>query len=158
MWERRCRPSLNLVLVSQSCPTLWDPMNHSPARLPWPRNSPGENTGVSCHSLLQGIFPTRGSNLGLLHSRWILYHLSHQGIWDSLQIPGTLLCLVFQTALGTSIVPREIPKMCAGGRMRGANLECHVWLQIKTRRVRVGKQGHYWGLSWERRKNPELVS
>ena len=48
--------------------------------------------------------------------------------------------------------------MCAGGRMGGANLECHEWLQIKTRRVRVGKQGHYWGLSWERRKNPELVS
>ena len=32
-----------------------------------------------CHSLLQGIFLTQGSNLGLLHCRWILYHLSHQG-------------------------------------------------------------------------------
>ena len=30
------------------------------------------------HSLLQGIFPTQGLNLGLLHCRWILYHLSHQ--------------------------------------------------------------------------------
>ena len=38
-----------------------------------------ENTGVGCHSLLQGIFPTQGSNLGLLHCRQILYHLSHQG-------------------------------------------------------------------------------
>ena len=34
---------------------------------------------VGCHSLLQEIFPTQGSNLGLLHCRWILYHLSHKG-------------------------------------------------------------------------------
>ena len=32
-----------------------------------------------CHSLLQGFFPTQGSNPGLLHCRWILYHLSHLG-------------------------------------------------------------------------------
>ena len=35
--------------------------------------------GVSSHALLQGIFPTQGSNLGLPHCRQILYHLSHQG-------------------------------------------------------------------------------
>ena len=33
-----------------------------PPRLLCPRNSPGKNTGVGCHALLQGIFPTRGSN------------------------------------------------------------------------------------------------
>ena len=42
-------------------------------------DSPGKNTEVGCHSLLQGIFPTQGSNPGLLHCRKILYHLSHQG-------------------------------------------------------------------------------
>ena len=42
-------------------------------------DSPGKNTVVGCHALLQGIFPTQGSNLGLLHCRRILYHLSHQG-------------------------------------------------------------------------------
>ena len=42
-------------------------------------NSPGENTGVGCHSFLQRILPTQGSNLGLLHCRPILYHLRHQG-------------------------------------------------------------------------------
>ena len=31
-------------------------------------------TGVGCHFFLQGIFPTQGSNLDLLHCRWILYH------------------------------------------------------------------------------------
>ena len=42
-------------------------------------DSPGKNTGVGCHALLQGIFPTQGSIPGLLHCRWILHHLSHQG-------------------------------------------------------------------------------
>ena len=39
---------------------------------------------MGCHSLLQGIFPTQGSNLGLPRCRWILYCLSHQGSlhWD----------------------------------------------------------------------------
>ena len=41
---------------------------------PW--NSPGQDTGVGRLSLLQGIFPTQGSNLGLSHCRWILYQLS----------------------------------------------------------------------------------
>ena len=67
------------VLVIQSCPTLRDHMDCS---LP----------GSSVHGTLQanlqewvaipfsrGFFPTQGSNLGLLHSRQILYHLSHQG-------------------------------------------------------------------------------
>ena len=42
-------------------------------------DSPGKNTGVGCHALLQGIFPTQGLNPGLPHCRQILYHLSHQG-------------------------------------------------------------------------------
>ena len=44
---------------------------------PW--NSPGQNTGVGNLSLLQRIFPTQGSNPGLLHWRQILYQLSHKG-------------------------------------------------------------------------------
>ena len=42
-------------------------------------NSPGQNTGVGSLSLLQGIFPTQGSNPGLPHCRRTLYQLSHQG-------------------------------------------------------------------------------
>ena len=49
-----------------------------PTRLLCPWISPGKNTGVGCRSLLQGIFPTQGSNLSLLHCRHTLYHLSHQ--------------------------------------------------------------------------------
>ena len=42
-------------------------------------DSPGKNTGVGCHALFQGIFPTPVLNPGLMHCRWVLYHLSHQG-------------------------------------------------------------------------------
>ena len=55
------------------------PHGLQPIRYLCPWTSPGKKTGVGCCSLLQGIFPTRGSNSGLLHCRQILYHLSHQG-------------------------------------------------------------------------------
>ncbi|XP_055426747.1 uncharacterized protein LOC129645509 [Bubalus kerabau] len=45
-------------------------------RLLCPWDSPGKNTGVGCHALLQRIFPTQGSNPGLLHCRQILSHMS----------------------------------------------------------------------------------
>ena len=62
------------VKVIQSCPTLCDPMDYTYS----PRNSPGQNTGVSSLSLLQEIFPTQGLNPGLPHCRRILYQLSHK--------------------------------------------------------------------------------
>ena len=61
-----------MCLVTQSCPTLCDPMDCSPPGSSVHGNSQGKNIGVSCHSLLQGIFPTQRSNPGLLHCRWIL--------------------------------------------------------------------------------------
>ena len=65
--------------VAQSCPTLCGPMDCSPPGSSVYGNSPGKNIRVGCHSLLQGIFPTLESNLGLLHCRQILYHPSYQG-------------------------------------------------------------------------------
>ena len=64
----------NCSVMSDS---LW-PHGLQPARLLWPWNTLGKNTGVENHFLLQGIFPTQGSNLGLIHGRQILYHLSHK--------------------------------------------------------------------------------
>ena len=66
------------VLVAQLCPTLCYPMDCSPQFL-CPGNSPGKNTGVGYHALLQGIFPTQGLNWGFLIYRQILYCLSHWG-------------------------------------------------------------------------------
>ena len=68
------------VLVSQSCLTsLCDPQGLWPATLLCPWNSSGKSTGVGGHSLLQQIFLTQVSNPGLLHCRWFLYRLNHQG-------------------------------------------------------------------------------
>ena len=70
-----------VVLLSEvQCPTLFDPVDCS---------LPGSSvhvifqaivTRVDCHFLLQGIFPTRGSNPGLLHYRQMLYYLSHREV------------------------------------------------------------------------------
>ena len=60
----------------QQCPTLCNPMDYSLPGSSVHGDSPGKNTGVDWHSLLQRIFPTQGSNLVLLHYRRILYHLS----------------------------------------------------------------------------------
>ena len=72
-------PKFQVYVYVQPCPTLCDPMDCSPPGSSVHRDSPGKNTGVGCHALLQGIFPTQGSNPGLLRCRQILYHLSHQG-------------------------------------------------------------------------------
>ena len=63
----------------QSCLTLCNPMDCSLPRLLCPWDSPDKNTGVGSHSLLQGIFLTQESDLGLLHCRQILYCLSPKG-------------------------------------------------------------------------------
>ena len=72
------------MLFAQSFLTLCDPVV-------WPWDFPGKSTEVGCHSLLRGIFPTQGSNLSLLHCRWILCHwttcydmLSHSVVSDSM--------------------------------------------------------------------------
>ena len=66
-------------LVVQSCPTFCNLMDYSLPGSSIHGDSPGKNTGVGCHALLQGIFPTQGSNPGLPHCRWILCHPNHQG-------------------------------------------------------------------------------
>ena len=70
------------VLVAQLCPTICNPMV-----CPW--DSPGKNTGVDCHSLCQGIFPTQELNPSLLHCRQMLYHLRSSVQFSSV----TQLCL-----------------------------------------------------------------
>ena len=100
MQYRSIQWNIQFNSVTQSCLTLCDPMNcsmpglpvhhqlysticvpmnYSSPRLLCPWNSPGKNTGAVSHSFLQGIFPTQGLNLGLLHCRLILYHLNCQG-------------------------------------------------------------------------------
>ena len=82
--------------VTQSCLTL---CNVHGLYSPW--NFPGQKTGVGSLSLLQGIFPTQGSNPGLLHCRQILYQLSHQESPEIQQRQPEPLCRsLAQLALG----------------------------------------------------------
>ena len=61
-----------LCLVASDSGMPWTAVCQAPVH----GDSPGKNTEVGCHALLQGHFPTQGSNPGLPHCRWILHHLS----------------------------------------------------------------------------------
>jgi len=65
------------TVMSESHSVVSDSLRPHGLYGPW--NSPGQNTGVGCYALLEGIFPTQGSNPGLLHCRRILNQLSHKG-------------------------------------------------------------------------------
>ena len=80
-----------LCLVVQSSPTLCKSMDCSLPVTSVHEDSPGEDIGVDCHALLQGIFPTRGSNSRLLHCRQILYQLSYQETRNTKESSGSLL-------------------------------------------------------------------
>ena len=73
---------------------------------PW--NSPGKNTGVCTLSLLQGVFPTEGSNPGLPHCRPILYQLSPE-IQGKYCLPLGLACCVSYTNQFTIYVTCCLP-------------------------------------------------
>ena len=70
---------LTLCFSLSVCLTLCNPVDCSPPGSSVHGDSPGKNTGVSCHVLLQGIFQTQESNPDLSHCRHTLYCLSHQG-------------------------------------------------------------------------------
>ena len=97
--------------VAQSCPSLYEPM--ASTRPLCPRDYPRKNTGVSCHFLLQGIFPTQGLNprlLQLLHQQANSSPLSLLGdssplslLGDSspLSLPGSRMLHIFHLSLKT---------------------------------------------------------
>ena len=68
---RSTGPIFSVCLITQSCSTLCNPMYCSLPGCSVHGHSPGKNAGVGCHALLQGIFPTQGSNPALPHCRQI---------------------------------------------------------------------------------------
>ena len=94
------------ALHAQSCPTLAGPRLQPTKLFPW--DSPGKNTGMGCHFLLQGKFLTQGSNLsllGLLHwqvDSFPLCHLGSPGPINTLQL---FLLKTFLTILDIYIFP-----------------------------------------------------
>ena len=71
---------LLLLFTAKSCPSLYVPMNCSlPGSFLCPSDFQSKTTGVGCHFLLQGVFPTQGSNLHLLHWQVGSLSVTHQG-------------------------------------------------------------------------------
>ena len=83
-----------------------------PTRLLHPWNFPDKSTGVGYHFFLQGIFPTQGSNPGLLHCRQTLYCLTHQG--RPLNMPGNLkssaIITILETVISFQFQRKAMPK------------------------------------------------
>ena len=65
-WEWKYLHSVK-VKVAQSCLTLCNPMDYRLPSSPAHGDFPSKNTGIGCHALLQGIFPSQESNSGLPH-------------------------------------------------------------------------------------------
>ena len=74
----RLSSTLHCQSFSCSVQLFVTPWTVQPYKLLCACDSPGKNTGMGCHFLLQGIFSTQGWNLDLLHCRQTLYCLSHQ--------------------------------------------------------------------------------
>ena len=85
-------------VCAQSCRTLCNPMDCSPAGSSVHGISPGKNTGVGCHFQLQGVFLTQGLNPRLLHLlHWQvdslpLCHLVRPHLWVAAAAASLQLC------------------------------------------------------------------
>ncbi|XP_060270290.1 putative interleukin-17 receptor E-like isoform X2 [Ovis aries] len=116
-----------------------------PARLLCPWDSPGQDTGVGCHSLLQGIVLTQGSNPGLLHCRWTLYPLPPRGqppeakyLTKKTRVPGPTAGM--QQGASSRL---DTPGLCREGSASGHALRVLTWPQTRglcTSRVSKGLQ------------------
>ena len=94
--ERESERKWSRSIVSDSL----RPYGLQPTRCLHPWDFPGKSTGVGCHFLLQGVFPTQGSNPGLQHCRQILYRLSHQRSRDSTVFAESLIKWVWTHKCG----------------------------------------------------------
>ena len=93
---------------SESCSVMSNSLRTHELYNPW--NFPCQNTGMGSLSLLQGIFPTQGSNPGLPHCRRFLYQLSHKGS------PGILQWVAYHFFSGLP-PPRNWTRIsCIAGR------------------------------------------
>ena len=89
-------------------PNSLGPHELQPTRLLCLWDFPGKDTGVGCHFLFQGIFPTQGSNLGLPHCRQIFYQLSYKGslkLFQKIAEEGTLSSSFYEATV--TLIPKS---------------------------------------------------
>jgi len=104
----------------QLCPTLWGPMDSSSPGSSIHGHSPGKNTGVGCHDLLQGILPTQRSSPLLLHVlHWLGDSLPLAPPGSSVQFSRSVMSdslkhhgLQKTRPLRPSPIPRACPNSC----------------------------------------------
>ena len=96
---------LSRSVMSQLFVTPWTVACQAPLSMEFSR----QEYWSGLHALLQGIFPTQGSNPGFPHCRWILYHLSHQGN------PRILECVVYPFSRGSSRLRNQTGVSCISG-------------------------------------------
>ena len=108
---------------STSCSVVSDSFQLHGLDSPW--NPPGQNPGVGSLSLLQGIFPTQGSNPGLPHCRRILYHMSHQ------ETPWILEWVAYPFSRGSSWPRNQTRVSCiAGGFFTNWGIRKAPWIAM----------------------------
>ena len=108
------------------CVWLCSSMDHSPPGSSVHEGSLGKNTGVGCHALLQGIFPTQRLNPGLLHCKQILSCLSHQ------QSPWILEWVAYPFSRGSSQPRNQTRVSCIAGRFftKWVTRKTHIHIYI----------------------------
>ena len=131
---KECSNYCTIVLIShvrksenenESCSVVSDSL--WPHGLYSPSNYPGHDTGVGSHSLLQGIFPTQGSNPGLPHYRKILYQLNHQRSSNASKIMFKIFQARFQQCVNWTL-PNVQTRFRKGNGTRDqiANIHCII--------------------------------
>ena len=122
-----CNFNINwfVCLVFQLCPTLCDSLDCSPPGSSVHEDSPGKNTKVGCHALLQGTFPTQRSNPGLPHCRWILSHLGCQGS------PRILEWVAYPFSRGSSWPRNRTGVSCIAGSFFTSWAVLSHWSEVK---------------------------
>ena len=126
-----------ITCLCESCSVMSDSLRPHGLYNPW--NSLGQNTEVGSFSLLQGIFPTQGSNAGLPHCRWILYQLNYKGN------PRILEWVAYPFSSGSSR-PRNWTRIpCTAGRFftNWAIREAHNIKESEAQQQKIGLK-LYW--------------
>ena len=110
--------------VAQSCLTLCDPMDYSLPGSSVHGNSPGKDTGVHCHFLLQRIFPTQGSNPHLLHL--LPWQVDSLSLWCLRSPPSPQACVWLTLS---SAFPPHVPS-CAQAHIPACSEDRYFHLVI----------------------------
>ena len=114
-------------------------------------DSPGKNTEVGCHTLIQEIFPTQGWNPGLSHCRQILYRLSQ----EEAQYWSGLLCPPSGNLPDPRIEPVSLRFPALAGRFFTTSTTWDIWARIAPPTYNIFPKDCYWlvssGCMWSHR-------